>query len=271
MPLGFALLLLLPATKIICSYWGFGLKMNAMQRRQLELGMRQGGAFRPFEADAALQGFKAVAGVDEVGRGPLAGPVVAAAVILPLGFTHPEIKDSKMLSAKQREKLAPIIQQSAACWSIGAIDVEGIDRLNILRASLTAMAQALHGLSTQADCALIDGNQRIPSEIFAEIGSNTVPPLYQRTIVKGDRLCLSIAAASIIAKVARDRMMVAFDKQYPEYGFAGHKGYGSAAHLAALRRYGPTPIHRRSFKPVRDLLGSVDGDTAGCIAMVSRL
>lgn len=270
MPLGFAVLLLLPAAKIICSYYGFGLKMNAMQSRQLELEMRQGWVIRPFEADAALQGFKAVAGVDEVGRGPLAGPVVAAAVILPLGFTHPEIKDSKMLSAKQREKLAPIIQQSAECWSLGSIDVDGIDRLNILRASLTAMAQALQGLSCRPDCALIDGNQRIPSEIFAEFGCNTVQPLYQRTIVKGDQVCLSIAAASIIAKVARDQMMVAFDKQYPEYGFAGHKGYGSAAHLAALQRYGPTPIHRRSFKPVRDLLGSVDGDPAGRFARVSR-
>ena len=244
--------------------------MNAMQSRQLELEMRQGGAFLPFEADAALHGFKAVAGVDEVGRGPLAGPVVAAAVILPRGFNHPEIKDSKMLSAKQREKLAPIIQQAAECWSLGSIDLDGIDRLNILRASLTAMAHALHGLSPQADCALIDGNQQIPSEIFVESGGKAAYPLYQKTIVKGDQLCLSIAAASIIAKVARDQMMVDFDKQYPEYGFAGHKGYGSAAHLAALRRYGPTPIHRRSFKPVRDLLGSVDGYTAGRFATVSR-
>ncbi|HET9916160.1 MAG TPA: ribonuclease HII, partial [Candidatus Binatia bacterium] len=140
----------------------------------------------------------------------------------------------------------------------------------ILRASLTAMAQALHGLSSQADYALIDGNQRIPSEIFAELGCNTVQPLYQRTIVKGDRLCLSIAAASIIAKVARDRIMIEFDKQYPEYGFAGHKGYGSAAHLAALQRYGPTPIHRRSFKPVRDLLGSDQDEPIERLARVNR-
>jgi len=270
MPLRFALLLLLPPTKIICSYWGFGLKMNAMQSRQLELEMRQGWAFRPFEADAALEGFKAVAGVDEVGRGPLAGPVVAAAVILPLGFTHPEIKDSKLLSAKQREKLAPIIQQSAECWSIGTIDVDGIDRLNILRASLTAMAQALQGLSPQADIALIDGNQKIPVEFLAAPGAKAAQQLCQKTIVKGDRLCLSIAAASIIAKVARDRMMIEFDKQYPEYGFAGHKGYGSAAHLAALRRYGPTPIHRRSFKPVRNLLGSVQGEAVEPRAAVNR-
>jgi ribonuclease HII len=244
--------------------------MKAMERSALKLGVSRGQPFRPFEADAIAQGFKAVAGVDEVGRGPLAGPVVAAAVVLPPGFTHSEIKDSKMLSAKQRENLAPVIQKAAESWALGIVDVEGIDRLNILRASLTAMAQALHGLSSQPDCVLIDGNQKIPVEILAVSGGNTPKPLYQKTIVKGDQLCLSIAAASIIAKVARDQMMIDFDKQYPEYGFAGHKGYGSAAHLAALQRYGPTPIHRRSFKPVRDLLASVDGDPGGHFPMVSR-
>jgi len=244
--------------------------MKAMEIPQLELSVSQGRAFQPFEADAAAQGFNAVAGVDEVGRGPLAGPVVAAAVILPRAFTHPEIKDSKLLSAKQREKLAPIIQQTAVSWALGIVDVEGIDRLNILRASLTAMAHALQRLSSQADLALIDGNQKIPVEILAGCRSNADRPLYQKTIVKGDQLCLSIAAASIIAKVARDQIMVDFDKQYPDYGFAGHKGYGSAAHLAALRRYGPTPIHRRSFKPVRDLLVSVLGEPNKCIAAVSR-
>jgi ribonuclease HII len=261
----------MPATKIICSYLGFGLKMKTMDGAQLELDGSQGGAFRPYEADAAAQGFKAVAGVDEVGRGPLAGPVVAAAVILPRGFTHPEIKDSKMLSAKQREKLAPFIQHSATSWALGVIDVGDIDRLNILRASLTAMAQALQALASQADMALIDGNQKIPVEVFAALGSNAAQALYQKAIVKGDRLCLSIAAASIIAKVARDRIMIEFDKQYPEYGFAGHKGYGSAAHLAALQRYGPTPIHRRSFKPVRDLLGSDQDEPIERLARVNRL
>ena len=225
-----------------------------MDSWELEFGVSHGLGFRRFEADALLHGFNAVAGVDEVGRGPLAGPVVAAAVILPHGFTHPEIKDSKQLSAKQREKLAPIIQQAAACWALGIIDVDGIDRLNILRASLTAMALALQGLTSKPDCVLIDGNQKIPMEIFAESGSIAAQPLYQKTIIKGDQLCLSIAAASIVAKVARDQIMVNFDEQYPDYGFAGHKGYGSVAHLAALQRYGPTPIHRRSFKPVRDLL-----------------
>jgi ribonuclease HII len=242
-----------------------------MRRRQLELTVSRAAGFRPFETAAAAQGFNAVAGVDEVGRGPLAGPVVAAAVILPCGFIHPDIKDSKTLSAKQREKLVPIIQQSAQCWSVGIVDVEGIDRLNILCASLTAMAQALNSLSSQPDCALIDGNQKITAEIFAGIGGVQAQRLYQKTIVKGDQLCLSIAAASILAKVARDQMMLDYDTQYPEYGFAGHKGYGSAAHLAALRRYGPTPIHRRSFKPVRDLLASVDGKPSGHFTTVSRL
>jgi len=236
----------------------------------LDLTVNRAAVFRPFEAAAAAQGFKAVAGVDEVGRGPLAGPVVAAAVILPRGFIHSNIKDSKMLSAMQREKLVPVIQQSAQCWSLGIVDVEDIDRLNILRASLTAMAQALNRLSSPPDCALIDGNQKITAEIFAGIGGVQAQRLYQKTIVKGDQLCLSIAAASILAKVARDQMMVDYDTQYPEYGFAGHKGYGSAAHLAALHRYGPTPIHRRSFKPVRDLIGGVDGDPVGRLARMDR-
>ena len=244
--------------------------MKAMDGALLELTAKQGGDFRRFEAEAWAQGFTAVAGVDEVGRGPLAGPVVAAAVILPQAFTHPEIKDSKLLSAKQREKLAPIIEQAALSWALGVVDVAAIDRLNILRASLTAMAQALHGLSRQADYVLIDGNQKIPLEVFAELDGNGAKPPQQKTIVQGDRLCLSIAAASIVAKVARDRMMVDFDRQYPDYGFAGHKGYGSAAHLAALRRYGPTPIHRRSFKPVRDLLIAAQEESPERAAPVQR-
>lgn len=225
-----------------------------------EAGPRRTG-FEDFEAGALAQGFKAIAGVDEVGRGPLAGPVVAAAVILSGGFSHGEIRDSKLLSAAQREKLAPLIQQAAVSWALGIVEVEAIDRLNILRASLTAMAEALGGLSVAPDCALIDGNQKIPLEVFASSAAGLVPPA-QQTIVKGDQLCLSIAAASIVAKVARDQMMVDFDRQFPGYGFAGHKGYGSAAHLAALRRYGPTPIHRKSFKPVRDLLHHFSDRTA---------
>ena len=210
--------------------------------------------FRAFEAEGYARGFKAIAGVDEVGRGPLAGPVVAAAVILPRDYSHPEIKDSKLLSPRQREILAPVIQQDAESWGLGVVDVGEIDRINILQATLLAMAKALDRLTPAPDCLLIDGNQPIVPKLFynTRFASNNLP--YQRTIVKGDRLCLSIAAASIVAKVARDEMMVAFDKQFPQYGFAGHKGYGSAAHLEALRRHGPSPIHRMSYKPVRDAL-----------------
>jgi ribonuclease HII len=216
--------------------------------------------FRPFEAQCYARGFKSVAGLDEVGRGPLAGPVVAAAVILPRGFTHGEIKDSKLLSPKQRDRLAPLIQQQAESWGIGVVEVGEIDRINILQASLLAMVKALDALGAldalkaPPDCLLIDGNQPIPAKLFQSSRWSMMASVYQQTIVKGDQLCLSIAAASIVAKVARDEMMVGFDRQFPEYGFAGHKGYGSAAHLEALRRHGPSPIHRKSFAPVRDLI-----------------
>lgn len=224
--------------------------MKPMSGGQMSLAVESGNAaqFRPFEAEFYARGFVYIAGLDEVGRGPLAGPVVAAAVVMPRGFANDEIKDSKLLSLKQREKLAPLICGSAESWAIGVVEVADIDRINILRASLLAMVKALDSLATQPDCLLIDGNQPIPAELF---GKRAVSR-YQKTIVKGDQLCLSIAAASIIAKVARDAMMVEFDKQFPEYGFAGHKGYGSAAHLEALRRYGPSPIHRLSYKPVRE-------------------
>jgi ribonuclease HII len=208
--------------------------------------------FRAFEAECYARGFKWVAGLDEVGRGPLAGPVVAAVVILPRGFVHAEIKDSKLLTPKQRDRLAPLIQQQAESWGLGVVDVDEIDRINILQASLLAMVKALDALKAQPDCLLIDGNQPIPVKLFQGSRWLSIASAYQQTIVKGDQLCLSIAAASIVAKVARDEMMVGFDRQFPEYGFAGHKGYGSAAHLEALRRFGPSPIHRMSYKPVRD-------------------
>lgn len=221
--------------------------MNGGQMSMV-VGSGKAPRFHPFEAEFHARGFACVAGLDEVGRGPLAGPVVAAAVILPRGCGDDEIKDSKLLSPKQREKLAPRIQQYAECWAIGVVEVEEIDRINILRASLLAMAKALDGLKSPPDCLLIDGNQTIPAELL----QNCALSSYQKSIVKGDQLCLSIAAASIVAKVARDRMMVDYDRRYPGYGFAAHKGYGSAAHLEALRRHGPSPIHRRSFRPVRD-------------------
>jgi ribonuclease HII len=203
------------------------------------------------EEETYSRGFKCVAGLDEVGRGPLAGPVVAAAVVLPRGFSHPDIKDSKLLSPSQRETVVPIIKQNAVTWGLGIVEVEEIDRLNILRASLLAMGRALEGLRQTPDCLLIDGNQKIPAEFFRAKSLAKVHP-QQRTVVKGDRLCFTIAAASILAKVERDAMMVELDKNYPEYGFASHKGYSCIAHLRALRRFGPSPVHRQSFKPVRD-------------------
>jgi ribonuclease HII len=205
-----------------------------------------------FEEQSYARGFACVAGLDEVGRGPLAGPVVAAAVVLPRQFAYSGIKDSKVLTPGQREKLAPVIKQEALSWGLGVVEVEQIDRLNILTASFMAMVKACQGLHPPADCVLIDGNQMIPRELFGPVKNFAGSLPRQRAIVKGDRLCLSIAAASILAKVARDAMMVELDRIYPEYGFAGHKGYGCAAHLDALRRFGPSPVHRRSFQPVRE-------------------
>ena len=202
------------------------------------------------ERQSYSRGFTCVAGVDEVGRGPLAGPVVAAAVVLPQGFTHSDIKDSKVLTSEQRERLLPSIRESALCWGVGVVEVEEIDRINILQASLLAMSKAFRALRPVPDCLLIDGNQQIPAEYFKTNAVLKQSP-FQRTIIKGDQLCVSIAAASILAKVARDTMMVEFDKTYPEYGFAYHKGYSCIPHVEALRRFGPSPIHRRSFKPVR--------------------
>ena len=207
--------------------------------------------FRKFEEQGYARGFKCVAGVDEVGRGPLAGPVVAAAVILPRGFFHPEIKDSKLLTPKQREKLAPLIRKNALSWGLGVVEVEDIDRINILKASLLAMLRALEGLTSRPDCVLIDGNQRIPKKFLSESSCFVSCSLYQKTIISGDQLCISIAAASLIAKVARDRMLVRLDKRYPEYGFAVHKGYATPHHLAAIAEHGPCPVHRRSFAPFR--------------------
>ena len=205
------------------------------------------------EEETYSRGYQRIAGLDEVGRGPLAGPVVAAAVIFPRGFSNPDIKDSKLLSASQRSRLVPSIERSAVSWGIGIVEVEEIDRVNILNASLRAMVKALTKLRPLPDCLLIDGNQAIPGKLLdGSRGSFKIQP-QQKTIVKGDQLCFSIAAASILAKVARDALMVKLDRRYPEYGFARHKGYSSIEHLEALRRYGPCPAHRRSFKPVRDL------------------
>lgn len=188
------------------------------------------------------RGLRLVAGVDEVGRGPLAGPVVAAAVILDPARPIEGLADSKKLSEARRDALAPIIRERALAWALGRAEVEEIDRINILQASLLAMRRAVLGLSTAPEFALIDGN-RCPEL-----------PCLSEAVVKGDSRVAVISAASIIAKVARDREMVELDAQYPGYGLAGHKGYPSPAHLAALERLGVTPIHRRSFGPVRRLL-----------------
>ena len=191
------------------------------------------------EQMAWADGFTCVAGIDEVGRGPLAGPVVAACVVLPPDFALDGIGDSKTLTQHQRERAETRIRAEALAVGLGIVEPDVIDRINIRRATHEAMRLAYHQLTPLPDCVLIDG---LPVRDF--------PCPHQTAIVKGDSLSVSIAAASIVAKVARDRMMCAYDLVYPEYGFAGHKGYGSARHLAALTEHGPCPIHRRSFSPV---------------------
>ena len=145
-----------------------------------------------------------------------------------------------------------MIQENAADCALGIVGADDVDRLNIQQASLLAMVKAIAGLALKPDCMLIDGNQSIPAALFRMANFSAGITIYQKTIIKGDRLCLSIAAASVVAKVARDAMMLEYDKLYPQYGFAEHKGYGCEEHLGALRRYGPSPIHRQSFKPVRE-------------------
>jgi len=193
-----------------------------------------------FESLARKQNYIVIAGVDEAGRGPLAGPVVAAAVILPEGHYIAGVDDSKKLAEAKRNVLFDIIMQQAVSVGVGISDSQTVDRINILQATLRAMEFAVAALSPQPDCLLIDGI------------SKTALQLHQKTIKKGDSLSLSIAAASIIAKVTRDRMMAEYDLLYPGYGFAGHKGYGSAAHMAAIAALGPTPIHRLTFRGVRE-------------------
>ena len=191
------------------------------------------------EQAARQSGFLRVAGIDEVGRGPLAGPVMAACVILPDGFCLDGINDSKKLTERQRERAEVRIRAEAVAIGLGIVEPETIDRINILRATHEAMSLAYHQIIPSPDCVLIDG---LPVRDF--------PCPHQQALVQGDSRSVSIAAASIVAKVARDRLMCAYDLVYPEYGFAGHKGYGSAKHLAALRQHGPCPLHRRSFSPV---------------------
>lgn len=192
-----------------------------------------------FERRARQQGHKVIAGIDEAGRGPLAGPVVATAVILPFDYQNTDIKDSKKLSAKKREALYEIIKRDALSIGLGVVEVPVIDAINILRASLEAMREAVSDLTLPPDYLLIDGTKYINSDIP------------QETIVKGDSLSISVAAASIIAKVSRDKIMEIYHHQFPQYNFLKNKGYGTAEHRDAIRKYGSCKLHRRSFS-VRD-------------------
>ena len=180
-------------------------------------------------------GLRLICGVDEAGRGPLAGPVCAAAVILPEHLQIPGLTDSKKLTEKKRRELFPIIQEQAVAYGIGLASETEIDEINILQATFLAMRRALDQLSVRPEMALIDGNRE------TDFG------LPVKTVVKGDSLSANIAAASVLAKVTRDNIMVELAEQYPQYGFEIHKGYGTKAHYAALRAFGPCPIHRRSF------------------------
>ncbi len=187
------------------------------------------------EDSAYGQGFRVVCGVDEAGRGPLAGPVCAAAVILPGYLQIPGLTDSKKLTDKKRRELFPLIKEQAIAYGIGFASEKEIDEINILQATYLAMERALTQLTIKPELALIDGNRT------KDFG------LPVKTVVKGDSLSASIAAASILAKVTRDDLLLEMDKAYPEYGFAIHKGYGTKAHYEALRQYGPCPIHRMTF------------------------
>lgn len=198
---------------------------------------------KKFEYQAYQEGYQYVAGIDEVGRGPLAGPVVAAAVILPTDIFLSGVNDSKVLSEKKRLSLAGLIKQAAVSWSIGIVSPSFIDRVNILNATREAMRLAINELHPLPDFLLIDA-VKIP-----DIEINQLP------IIKGDALSISIACASIIAKVERDEIMKAYDSIYPQYGFARNKGYATREHLLAIEKYGPCAIHRGSFEPVKSMLG----------------
>jgi ribonuclease HII len=196
-----------------------------------------------FERELQTEGFARIAGVDEAGMSPLAGPVVAAAVVLPLGYRRNGIDDSKKLSAEQRQALVVHIKAEAIAWAVGIVEPEEIDRINIYRAGLLAMRRAVEALSAAPDYLLIDARS------LKEL------PIPQRGIVRGDAQSISIAAASIVAKTTRDARMVELDQQYPGYGFAKHKGYPVSEHCRALSKLGACEVHRRSFAPVREALG----------------
>ncbi len=192
-----------------------------------------------YELEAAAGGLSPVCGCDEAGAGPLAGPVYAAAVILPLGIEIPGLDDSKKLTPKKREALFPVIREAALSWGVASVSAAEIAKTDILSARMAAMQKAIDGLGVQPAFALIDGNR--------DRGRTAAILTPHRCIVKGDNLSASIAAASILAKVSRDRLMAELAEQYPQYGFERHKGYGTALHYQRLREYGPCPVHRRTF------------------------
>jgi ribonuclease HII len=189
-----------------------------------------------FESKARECGYRIIAGIDEAGRGPLAGPVIAAAVILPPGYEHPEITDSKKLSLRKRERLYEVIERDAVSVGIGVVEAPVIDAVNILQATLLAMKDAVLELSPPPDYLLIDGLNRI----------DLIIP--QETIIRGDSLSLSVASASIVAKVSRDRLMEMYHRQFPQYNFLRNKGYGTREHREAILKFGRSKIHRRSFR-----------------------
>ncbi|MFQ5673746.1 MAG: ribonuclease HII [Nitrospinales bacterium] len=195
-----------------------------------------------YEAEAKRNGCLRVAGIDEAGRGPLAGPVVAAAVILPDECHLEGVRDSKKLSHAMRERLFPLIRRTAVGFGVAVVEADVIDEINILQAARLAMKRAVEQLPSPPDFLLIDGNCRIDS------------PIGQRTIIGGDNRSRSIAAASVLAKVTRDRLMMQYHGQYPQYAFDRHKGYGTRLHRDRIKTFGPCPIHRRTFKGVREFL-----------------
>lgn len=188
-----------------------------------------------YENQAHAAGYAVVCGVDEAGRGPLAGPVYAAAVILPEGYAHPVLNDSKKLTPARREKVYDDIIRDAVAYSIACADEKEIDEMNILRATFLAMKRAVDGLSLRPDLAIIDGN------LLPNTG------VKETSLVQGDAKCMSVAAASVLAKVSRDRYMLELDAKYPQYGFAKHKGYGTKLHYERIAQYGVSDVHRRSF------------------------
>jgi ribonuclease HII len=194
-----------------------------------------------YEKEAYEKGYSYIIGLDEAGRGPMAGPVVVAGVILPKDYYDERINDSKKLTEKKREQLFEVIKENALAYYISIIDEKRVDELNVYTSSKTGMIEAIDNIKIKPDFALTDA---------MPLGDK----IEHISIIKGDSKSISIAAASILAKVTRDRIMIEYDKQYPEYGFKKHKGYPTKQHKEALKKYGPCPIHRRSFKPVQDVL-----------------